>query len=228
MKYLLLLGTLLLLSSPVLAQESKDSSKQVVLLKRTLITKKITNTTPVIDGKLDDPAWEAVAWGENFRQLEPTDGGEAVAPTAFKILYDDAYLYAAFRCYDPEPDKIVERMSRRDGFEGDWIELNLDSYNGRLCHNYYVYQDQEGIFQTIPWDMNLNFGGFRFVDEKTLLDVKKMQELSPMSNFKNPKRPLISKLLANSMYRKIYIAHVRTILKENFSQNLNKLSIRIY
>jgi len=97
------------------------------------------------------------------------------------------------------------------------VLVNLDSYNGRLCHNYYVYQDQEGIFQTIPWDMNLNFGGFRFVDEKTMLDVKKMQELSPMSNFKNPKRPLISKLLANSMYRKIYIAHVRTILKENFS-----------
>ena len=97
------------------------------------------------------------------------------------------------------------------------VLVNLDSYSGRLCHNYYVYQDTFGIFQTIPWDMNLNFGGFRFVDEKTLLDVPKMQELSPMSNFKNPKRPLISKLLANSMYRKIYIAHMRTILKENFS-----------
>jgi len=97
------------------------------------------------------------------------------------------------------------------------VLVNLDSYSGRLCHNYYVYKDESGIFQTIPWDMNLNFGGFRFVDEKTLLDVPKMQELSPLSNFKNPKRPLISKLLANSLYRKIYIAHMRTIVKENFS-----------
>ena len=97
------------------------------------------------------------------------------------------------------------------------VLVNLDSYSGRLCHNYYVYKDENGIFNTIPWDMNLNFGGFRFVDEKTLLDVKKMQELSPLSSFKDPKRPLISKLLANSMYRKIYIAHMRTILKENFS-----------
>ena len=129
MKNLLLLGMFLILSFPLLAQESRDSSEQVTIPKRSYITKKITSTAPVIDGKLDDAAWETVGWGENFRQLEPTDGGEAVAPTAFKILYDDAYLYAAFRCYDPEPDKIVKRMSRRDGFEGDWIELNLDSYN---------------------------------------------------------------------------------------------------
>ena len=129
MKYPLLLGILILLPFLLLAQESKDSTAQVVIPKRTFITKKITSSAPVIDGKLEDAVWETVAWGENFRQLEPTDGGEVVAPTAFKILYDDAYLYAAFRCFDPEPDKIVERMSRRDGFEGDWIELNLDSYN---------------------------------------------------------------------------------------------------
>jgi len=78
MKYLLLLGMLVLLSFPLLAQENKDSSEQEVIPKRVFITKKITSTAPVIDGKLDDVAWEAVAWGENFRQLEPTDGGEAV------------------------------------------------------------------------------------------------------------------------------------------------------
>lgn len=97
------------------------------------------------------------------------------------------------------------------------VLVNLDSYTGRLCHNYYVYKDQSGRFNTIPWDMNLNFGGFRFLDEKTVLDVPKMQKLSVVANMKNSTRPLISQLLSNSLYRKMYIAHVRTIVKENFS-----------
>ena len=97
------------------------------------------------------------------------------------------------------------------------VLVNLDSYSGRLCHNYYIYKDSTGRFNTIPWDMNMNFGGFRFLNDKTVLNLKKMQELSVMTDYKNPNRPLISKLLGNSMYRKIYIAHVRTILKENFS-----------
>jgi len=97
------------------------------------------------------------------------------------------------------------------------VLVNLDSYTGRLCHNYYIYKDHDGVFNTIPWDMNLNFGGFRFLDDKKILDVPKMQTMSVLTNMKNPSRPLLNKLLANSMYRKMYIAHIRTILKENFS-----------
>ncbi len=97
------------------------------------------------------------------------------------------------------------------------VLVNLDSYTGRLCHNFYIYKDNTGRFNTIPWDMNMNFGGFRFLDNKSILTVEKMQRMSVLTNFKNATRPLISKLLENSMYRKMYIAHVRTILKENLS-----------
>jgi hypothetical protein len=97
------------------------------------------------------------------------------------------------------------------------VLVNLDSYTGRLCHNFYIFKDSTGRFNTIPWDMNMNFGGFRFLDNKSILTVEKMQKLSVLTNFKNATRPLISKLLENSLYRKVYIAHVRTIVKENFS-----------
>ena len=97
------------------------------------------------------------------------------------------------------------------------VLVNLDSYTGRLCHNFYIYKDHDGVFNTIPWDMNLNFGGFRFLDDKKVLDLPKMQKMSVLTNMKNPSRPLLNKLLSNSMYRKMYIAHIRTILKENFS-----------
>ena len=55
----------------------------------------------------------------------------ASVQTKFKILYDDKNLYILFKNFDPEPDKIVSRMSRRDGFEGDLVEVNIDSYNDK-------------------------------------------------------------------------------------------------
>ncbi len=99
------------------------------------------------------------------------------------------------------------------------VLVNLDSYTGRLCHNYYLYRDSFGIFHPIPWDMNMSFGGFRFDGLGPALSNEKMQKLSPFIHYKhqNEKRPLVTNLLKNSLYRKIYIAHLKTILEENFS-----------
>ena len=49
--------------------------------------------------------------------------------TKFKILYDEKNLYIAVRAFDDEPDKIEKRLSRRDGFEGDYVEMHIDSYH---------------------------------------------------------------------------------------------------
>ena len=92
-------------------------------------TQKITNDVPVIDGDLQDETWNKVKWGGDFIQWEPYEKNDPTQQTAFKILYDDKNLYVAIRCFDTEPDEIVRRMSRRDGFEGDWVEINLDSYH---------------------------------------------------------------------------------------------------
>lgn len=97
------------------------------------------------------------------------------------------------------------------------VLVNLDSYNGRLCHNYYLYKDSLGVFNPIPWDMNLSFGAFPFQDDKAALPPEKLQELSPLSNFNNKNRPLISILLKNKLYKKIYLAHIKTIVKDHFA-----------
>jgi len=99
------------------------------------------------------------------------------------------------------------------------VLANLDSYTGRLCHNYYLYKSSDSLFTPIVWDMNLSFGGFRFDGlTKRMLDNKDLEKISPFVHFKtrNAKRPLIVKLLENPLYRKIYIGHLRTILYENF------------
>lgn len=95
-------------------------------------TTRVVGEPPVIDGKLDDKAWDQVEWaGGDFRQNQPNPGQPASVQTKFKILYDDKNLYIGFKNLDPEPSKIVSRMSRRDGFEGDFVEINIDSYNDK-------------------------------------------------------------------------------------------------
>ena len=88
-----------------------------------------TAEAPDIDGILDDRVWNTVEWSSGFTQRQPYDGEAPTHETAFKILYDDKNLYIAYRCFDDDPEAIVSRMSRRDGFAGDWVEVNIDSYN---------------------------------------------------------------------------------------------------
>ncbi len=90
---------------------------------------KINPHPPSIDGKLDDPIWKKVEWEGDFTQREPYEGKEPSQKTAFKILYDDKNLYVGIRAYDTEPGKIVERLSRRDNLDGDWVDINIDSYH---------------------------------------------------------------------------------------------------
>ncbi len=98
--------------------------------------------------------------------------------------------------------------------------VNLDSYLGKFCHNYYMYKDSAGIFHPIIWDLNMAFGGFRYsgVEDAALSDDK-MQTLSPFLHYRerNARRPLIMVLLSNELWRKIYVAHMRTILEEQFA-----------
>ena len=94
-------------------------------------TQRVTTDPPTIDGQLDDPAWNSVEWGNIDHQWQPNDAEPASQQTRFKILYDDRFLYVAWRALDSEPGKVEPRMSRRDGFPGDWVEINFDSFNDK-------------------------------------------------------------------------------------------------
>lgn len=87
------------------------------------------DTAPKIDGRLDDASWSEVEWSGDYIELSPEENTSPTEPTKFKILYDRKFLYVGFRCYDEDPEGVVRRMSRRDGFDGDWVEINIDSFH---------------------------------------------------------------------------------------------------
>ena len=109
----------------------QDSISQVVYPQRSYATQRITTDAPVVDGSPEDAAWSAVEWSGDYVQFQPDAGAAPTQRTYLKILFDDRNLYVAFRCLDNEPEKIEQRMGRRDQFPGDWVELNIDSYHDK-------------------------------------------------------------------------------------------------
>ena len=131
-KSFLLTAIISIAFSPGWAQSSASSEKKLVpdFSQRAYTTTSVKGLQPIkIDGIIEDQAWEAVEWTSDFTEWEPDNSTPPTQQTKMKIVYDERNLYVAFRCYEPEPEKIVQRMGRRDDFPGDWIELNIDSYN---------------------------------------------------------------------------------------------------
>ncbi len=54
----------------------------------------------VVDGRLDDPGWEAVPFTEPF--VKYADGAAVKHPTRCKMLWDNEYIYIAFVMEDPD------------------------------------------------------------------------------------------------------------------------------
>ncbi len=129
---LFLTSFFLLLSLQSQETEIASSETGEVVPKRIYLTKAVTGMeAPVIDGALDDRAWDIVEWTGDYIENQPDENTPPSYQTKFKIVYDSKNLYIGVRCYDAEPNKIVKRMSRRDGFEGDWVEFNIDSYHDK-------------------------------------------------------------------------------------------------
>lgn len=107
----------------------------------------------------------------------------------------------------------------------DNLLVNLDSYLGSFSQNYYLYQGENHRFNSIVWDLNMSFGGFTSLAGGSGgpgggLDSTAMKNLSPLAVSTVADRPLIKKLLENPTYKRMYLAHLRTMLQEMFVTGL--------
>jgi hypothetical protein len=109
-----------------------NAQEKPIVEKRSYTTKALNeNPSPVIDGIINEPSWDIVDWTGDYVENQPDENTPPSEQTKFKIVYDKKFLYFAFKCYDKDPKGIVKRLSRRDGFEGDWVEINIDSHNDK-------------------------------------------------------------------------------------------------
>lgn len=104
--------------------------------------------------------------------------------------------------------------------------VNLDSYTGAFCQNYYLYKTNAGPYAPIVWDLNMAFGAFPFVggpsNSMGSLTTSGMQQLAPDVHFNHSDWPLIQKIMANATYKKAFYAHLKTMLYNHFDTGYYK------
>lgn len=71
------------------------------LYPRNYISYKAENP-PIIDGNLDDEAWQEVGWSEPFVDILGSAGPVPRFETQMKIRWDDEFLYIAGSLQDPD------------------------------------------------------------------------------------------------------------------------------
>jgi hypothetical protein len=119
-------------TSAVHYADSADARLRAALAFRTLRSEPVGDQPVVLDGRLDDPAWERAAVATDFVEQGPRPGVLPNFRTEARVLYDDEALYIGVRAYDDHPDSIVAPYLRRDDeSRSDWIFVEIDSRHDR-------------------------------------------------------------------------------------------------
>lgn len=174
-----------------------------------------------------EPARLEYPFGENANLALSHGSDPAAYMPYYRLLSEDEAgwneLYELIARLDQGADSVADLLNIDRTL---WMHafnetlLNLDSYIG-YAQNYYLYMDDNGRFNPVLWDMNMSFGSFRDSDGSIHfkgLTIPQIQQLEPLAlmYFAVSPRPLMTKLFANDTLRKIYYAHMRTIVDEKF------------
>jgi len=98
------------------------------------------------------------------------------------------------------------------------LTVCLDGPINAIPHNYYLFKDNNGRFSPILWDMNQAFGTFTN-GLPTPVTNQSLQELDVFYGSTNNQNNLTSQIFTSDQYKRMYIAHMRTIINEYFSNN---------
>ena len=106
-------------------------------------------TAPVIDGKLDDAAWQASPWSEDFVDIE---GDKKPAPrqrTRMKMMWDDKYLYIGAHLFE---EHVWATLTKHDSviFHDNDFEVFLDPDGDS-----HLYAELEINALNTTWDLLL-------------------------------------------------------------------------
>ena len=166
-------------------------------------------------------------FGENSN-LSQTPGIDSLAYTSLYSMQSDygwTTLYNfidTLNNHEAEIDKVLNVDQALWLHALNYTLINFDSYVG-YAQNYYLYEDQAGRFNPIIWDLNMSLGSFRLTDASVYFDgfsIEQAKTIDPLSHYNEFSvfpRPLLRKLFNTSRYRKMYLAHIRTIVQENIS-----------
>lgn len=176
------------------AQQLQQHSATGSLATATLTTALAARaTTPIeIDGRDHDAVWRNAQVIDGFRVFDPVEDGNPSMKTEARVAFDENNVYVLVRAYDPEPDKIMALLSRRDErTQSDYIRVLIDSYHDKrsgfefmvnpagVKRDMLMFQDgNEDLGWDGVWDVKTSIDSLGWIAEFKI----------PLSQLRYPKR----------------------------------------
>ena len=98
------------------------------------------------------------------------------------------------------------------------LTVCLDGPINSIPHNFYLFEDNNGRFSPLLWDMNMSFGSFTN-GLPSPIQITDLQELDIFHNSNDSRNKLTNQVFSSDRYKRMYIAHMRTIINEYFINN---------
>jgi hypothetical protein len=92
-----------------------------------------TDQPLVLDGLLEEPAWDQAEVAQDFVQYEPVEGAPATERTEVRVLYDANNLYFGVTCFQSEAGTVIVNQLARDFpiTDTDVFGVALDTFYDR-------------------------------------------------------------------------------------------------
>jgi hypothetical protein len=132
----------------------------------------LLETPPVLDGKLDDACWKKAGKLGNFKRTEHGSVPAQVGTEAW-IACDATNLYIAFRCHEPEMNKLRATEQKQGGavYLDDSVEIFL-STNPEANGYYQLAANSLGIrygaFNRMSWNADWKCAAAKDRDDWTI------------------------------------------------------------
>ncbi|MDB4126690.1 CotH kinase family protein [Flavobacteriales bacterium] len=117
---------------------------------------------------------------------------------------------------DVENVMDIDRTLWMMAFEN--LIVGLDGPINSIPHNFYLFKDNNGRFSPLLWDMNMAFGTFTNGLPNPVTNAD-LQELDIFHESTNSQNKLTTQIFSSDRYKRMYVAHIRTILNEQFVNN---------
>lgn len=98
------------------------------------------------------------------------------------------------------------------------VLVNLDSYTGPFKQNYYLIMARNDNMTPIIWDLNQNMGSFSMINQGP--GGNNIAQMDILLRENDASWPLLKLVLENDTYKRMYIAHCKTIYEENIANSL--------
>ena len=123
---------LLLLSAASIRAHHPDSPERSASRSIAAVAIASAADTVKLDGDLTDGVWVKAAPVTEFLQRDPKEGATPTHPTDVRVAYDGTSVYVAIRAMEPDPERLVGMLTRRDeSSPSDWVRIIFDSYRDK-------------------------------------------------------------------------------------------------